>query len=99
MQIITRKEAKEKGLSRYYTGEPCKRGHIAERRVANHCCATCSNEQSKEHQRKKRESTDLTVNGNPKHEQKARELAKHNKMPEEFYGPNHTMSQPLSLAM
>jgi hypothetical protein len=26
-------------------------------------------------------------------------LAKGNKMPEDFYGANHTMSQPLSLAM
>jgi len=42
MQIITRQEAKEKGLSRYFTGEPCKRGHIAERYVShNRPCVVC----------------------------------------------------------
>jgi hypothetical protein len=76
MQIITRQEAKEKGLSRYFTGKPCTKGHIAERRVANHSCAVCSNEQSKQYQKIKRESTDLTATGNPKHEQPAREAAR-----------------------
>jgi len=31
MEIITRKQAKERGLKRYFTGKPCKRGHIVER--------------------------------------------------------------------
>lgn len=37
MQIITRQEAKEKGLSRYFTGELCKRGHLAERAISGSC--------------------------------------------------------------
>ena len=37
MEIITRKEAKEKGLRRYYTGEPCRRGHLTERRIDGAC--------------------------------------------------------------
>ena len=34
--------AREKGLKRYFTGKPCKNGHIAERKVVNGTCVTCS---------------------------------------------------------
>jgi hypothetical protein len=30
LPIISCKEAKARGLKRYFTGKPCKRGHIAE---------------------------------------------------------------------
>jgi len=36
-----RSEAKSKGLTRYFTGEPCKNGHIAERSVNNSECLVC----------------------------------------------------------
>lgn len=42
--IITRAEAKARGLKRYFTGEPCKHGHIAERYVADGRCMVCSAE-------------------------------------------------------
>ena len=42
MEIISRKEAKEQGLKRYFTGKPCKRGHISERRVGDSTCCACS---------------------------------------------------------
>lgn len=42
MQVISRSEAKALGLKRFFTGKPCKRGHIAERYVFNHCCVACS---------------------------------------------------------
>lgn len=35
--IISRAEAKARGLTRYFTGKPCKHGHIAERRVEGGC--------------------------------------------------------------
>ena len=41
MQIITRKEAKAQGLSRYFTGEPCKHGHIYERQTSKGECIFC----------------------------------------------------------
>jgi len=41
MQIITRKEAKEKGLARYYTGKPCKHGHLSERVTGSAQCTGC----------------------------------------------------------
>ena len=47
MEIITRKEAKEKGLTRYFTGKPCKHGHVAERYTIYKDCVVCKNESSK----------------------------------------------------
>lgn len=41
MEIISRKEAKERGLKKYYTGKPCKYGHIAERWTGNKVCTEC----------------------------------------------------------
>lgn len=42
--IITRREAKEKQLSRYFTGKPCLKGHISERVTDNGECYTCRKE-------------------------------------------------------
>lgn len=41
MNIISRKEAKKKGLAHYFTGKPCKHGHISKRRVSNSTCFEC----------------------------------------------------------
>jgi hypothetical protein len=37
MELISKKEAKAKGLSRYFTGKPCPSGHVAERDIHGHC--------------------------------------------------------------
>jgi 5-methylcytosine-specific restriction endonuclease McrA len=42
MQLITRADAKTAGLKRYFTGESCSSGHVAERRVSDHGCVECS---------------------------------------------------------
>jgi hypothetical protein len=39
--IISREDARDKGLKRFFTGEPCKRDHIAERFTANGGCVRC----------------------------------------------------------
>ncbi len=36
-EVNGRKEAIQKGLKRYFTGKPCKHGHIAERLVTSGC--------------------------------------------------------------
>ena len=41
IKIITRKEAKLLGLRRYFTGLPCKHGHIVQRETTNGCCVEC----------------------------------------------------------
>lgn len=47
MDIITRKEARERGLKRYYTGKPCKHGHLSERRVDSGGCIECGKSEYK----------------------------------------------------
>ncbi len=42
MKIISRKEAAALGMTRYFTGRPCKRGHIAKRDVVNCTCVECT---------------------------------------------------------
>lgn len=40
-QIITRSEAKQQQLSHYFTGKPCKHGHVDIRRTKDTKCAGC----------------------------------------------------------
>jgi len=41
MQIISRAEAIERGLTRYFTGKPCPKGHVAEHWVNGRACVEC----------------------------------------------------------
>ena len=41
MQIIKRREAKAKGFMTYFTGKPCRLGHVSERYVGGGNCVTC----------------------------------------------------------
>ena len=42
--VISFKDAKAQGLPRYFTGTPCKRGHISERYTKTGNCIQCDNE-------------------------------------------------------
>ena len=42
MDAITRAAAKALGLKKFFTGKPCKRGHVDERYVSNKGCVTCT---------------------------------------------------------
>jgi hypothetical protein len=55
VEIISWKEAFARGLSRYYTGKPCKRGHIAERKVASRTCCVCDRERASHERTNKKE--------------------------------------------
>jgi hypothetical protein len=47
-EIISRAAAKARGLKFYFTGKPCKHGHVAERRVAaGGICVVCSSEKTR----------------------------------------------------
>jgi hypothetical protein len=48
LEIITRAEAKARGLKRFFTGEPCKHGHVAERLVSSRGCMECTRERNRE---------------------------------------------------
>lgn len=41
LEIITREEALEQGLTHYFTSIPCKRGHISKRYVRGRTCIAC----------------------------------------------------------
>lgn len=41
MEKITARQAFDAGLTRFFTGEPCKYGHIAERMISNGSCVEC----------------------------------------------------------
>lgn len=47
--IISRKLAKEKGLKHYFTGKPCKHGHISERYTSNNICVDCQSVSNNKH--------------------------------------------------
>jgi 5-methylcytosine-specific restriction endonuclease McrA len=42
MELISKKEALSKGFKRYFTGVPCKHGHLSERLVSDRNCISCS---------------------------------------------------------
>lgn len=48
---ISRSEAREKGLTRYYTGKPCKYGHYSERLVSNATCLACVHIRSRKYRK------------------------------------------------
>ncbi len=84
MNIISRKEAKEQGLTRYFTGKPCKHGHIDERTTSSCICIGCnrilvSKHAAKEESKQKRKAYEQAFNRAP--ETKARK-AKLDKRPE-----------------
>src|ERR1700678_1301496 len=41
LRIISFGEARANGFLRYFTGKPCRRGHIAERHTSNGVCMEC----------------------------------------------------------
>jgi len=52
LKIITRKEAIEKNLKKYFTGKHCMRGHLSERNVYNHTCMECQKRDKKEYKKR-----------------------------------------------
>lgn len=53
MVILTRQECLSLGLKKYFTGKPCKRGHIAERWHWGHCTICWKEDQADLFQRTK----------------------------------------------
>jgi 5-methylcytosine-specific restriction endonuclease McrA len=47
--LVTRAEARAAGLKRFFTGEPCKHGHTAQRQTANNQCWGCKKPVTKEY--------------------------------------------------
>lgn len=54
MKIVTRQEAFRLGITRYFTGKPCKNGHLAERDTLRGDCLQCRNAYMREYQAKRK---------------------------------------------
>lgn len=46
MEIVTLSKARQLNLKHYYTGNPCKRGHVSRRITSSRACETCSKDKS-----------------------------------------------------
>jgi hypothetical protein len=42
MELVSLKQARDSGLTRYFTGEPCRHGHVDERLTCNRVCVICT---------------------------------------------------------
>lgn len=51
LEVISRQDAKEKGLKDFFTNVPCKRGHFEVRSVANGTCRQCARDATNERRR------------------------------------------------
>jgi len=81
MKIITLQAAKAAGQTRYFTGYPCKNGHIAERLVSSRSCVTCANFKLKQYAQNNRKdylekAAERAKNYRKNHKDKARESRK-----------------------
>lgn len=65
MEIITRKEARDLGLKFYFTGKPCKYGHVDNRRTSNGMCLGCESKQ--EYKNKKKATAKKHYSENTEH--------------------------------
>ncbi len=49
IEILTRSEAQAKGLKHYFTGKPCKSGHLCERYTSVKTCVACNRNHTRRH--------------------------------------------------
>ena len=62
--VISQNEAEKTGLSRYFTGKPCKRGHIAQRFTKWRACIACHDERNAlDYKKRKAAGEDMNVRG------------------------------------
>lgn len=65
IEIISRSDAKAKGLRRYFTGKPCIHGHMSERYVGRGTCLTCNSEHLKNNRETHQKSRAAWRRNNP----------------------------------
>ena len=53
--FLSLRDARAQGLKRFFTGKPCKQGHIAERFTSSNTCIQCSQERAAKTKRDNRE--------------------------------------------
>ena len=58
LHFISKSQAKEIGLKRFFDGSMCKHGHISERNVSNGFCSECTAIYQAEYEAKRRVNTE-----------------------------------------
>jgi hypothetical protein len=79
MEIISREEAREQGLKRFFTGNPCTKGHVSERLVSNKACCACRHnywDENQEYIRKK--NNEYRAANKDKHNQSSNNCKRNN---------------------
>jgi hypothetical protein len=61
MEKMSRIKALLQGRKRYFTGIPCKRGHVAQRYVSSYLCVECSKLAEKRYIKNNREKRNETM--------------------------------------
>lgn len=102
MLCTTRKEAKVKGDIHYFTGKPCKHGHVDNRLTSSSTCVTCNNNNFLKFKRKNPERVrEIKRNYNKDNHQKVleynRELRKNNAEYYREYYRNYSIENMESL--
>ena len=98
MKIISCKDAKKYGLKHYFTGKPCKNGHICERTSADCRCVQCNRDRSvkfrsNDPERKKEMDRDYYLNNRGRRIQQTKDYKKANleeviRKKKEYYNAN-----------
>lgn len=57
---ISRESARDAGLTQYFTGKPCKHGHVAARQVINAACVACRNLASERSRKKHPDRSEIS---------------------------------------
>lgn len=78
-KLISSKEAIVQGLARYFTGRPCKNGHVAERFVKNRHCCECNNAQMQKYWSDNRQKLNQLARVESKTEQQIEAQRKRNR--------------------
>lgn len=84
-KFVSRKDAASKGLKHYFTGEPCRRGHVAVRRVSSSACTVCSRDNLSTLRASRREhyrALDRRQKDKDREKLRARDIARYYRDPE-----------------
>lgn len=76
-EIVLRKEAVKRGLTRYFTGKPCPKGHVAERYTTKSNCVVCTRLVADAHDKKNPEGKHTrTVASQKRNPERTRQVRK-----------------------
>lgn len=84
-KIISKKDAERRGLSRYFIGKPCSRGHLSERSLSGNCLK-CSSEWRKRDPKRAKARRTYYLKNKQKENLNCREYHQKNKSKRAEYG-------------